>query len=48
VITCRNHDLTGPVFGPWPKDLRQSLIWCFASIPFFWVTIRVANAISGR
>lgn len=47
VMICRSQNLHAQVFGPWRNDLKQSLIWCFASIPFFWLTIRVANAVSG-
>jgi len=39
------HELHLKVFGEWRADLRKGIFFCFGSIVFLWLTIRLANAI---
>jgi len=41
-------ELHQQVFGKLRLDLTRTLLCCLASIPFFWVTIRLANIAAGR
>lgn len=47
MMVCRDPQVSAVILGNVKRDLKRGVIWILASIPFFWLSIRVANAVSG-
>ncbi len=48
LIVCQDPAVNAEVFGSIKQDYRRGLVWCFASIPLMWLSIRLANLAGGR
>ena len=47
LIACETHNVYDRVFGPFKQEIRRGIYWALGSVVFLWISIRIANKMSG-